>query len=345
MLRLLVDAVSALRSSLRARPDLVLENLALRQQLATLALRRRPTLRPADRAFWVLLRRFWPPWRSVLVVVQPDTVVGWHRAGFRLYWAWLSRRRTGGRPRLPGDVRALVRRMATETSWGAPRIHGELLRLGFVVSERSVSRFLSSLPRPRHRGPSWTTFLRTHRDALAAMDLLTVPTATLRLLYVLVVVRHGRREAVHCAVTDRPTAAWVAQQLREAFPFESAPRLLVHDRDAVFGDAVASSLRSMGVTPIRTSFRSPWQNGVAERFIGSVRREPLDHVIVLGEEQLRRLMRRYVAYYNEDRTHLAIGKDAPLGRPVELQPGLGARVVSLPRAGGLHRRYVWRRAA
>jgi transposase InsO family protein len=345
MLRLLVAAASTLRSSFQARHDLVLENLALRQQLATLAARRRPALRPVDRAFWVILRRVWAPWRSVLIVVEPDTVVRWHRAGFRLYWAWLSRRRTGGRPRLPRDVRALVQRMATENTWGAPRIHGELLRLGFAVSERSVSRFLSSLPRPRRRGPSWTTFLRTHREALAAMDLLTVPTATFRLLYVLVVVHHGRREAVHCAVTDRPTAAWVAQQLREAFPFDSAPRMLVHDRDAVFGEAVASSLRSMGITPIQTTFRSPWQNGVAERFIGSVRRELLDHVIVLGEEQLRRLMRQYVEYYNEDRTHLAIGKDAPRGRPVEPCLGSGARVVALPRVGGLHRRYAWRRAA
>jgi hypothetical protein len=183
------------------------ENLALRQQLATLAVRRRPSLRPVDRAFWVILRRVWAPWRSVLVIVEPDTVVRWHRAGFRLDWAWLSRRRTAGRPRLADEVRTLVRRMATETSWGAPRIHGELLRLGLVVSERSVSRFLSRLPRPRHRGPSWTTFLRAHRDAIAAMDLLTVPTTTFRLLYVLVVVHHGRREAVHCAVTDRPQGA------------------------------------------------------------------------------------------------------------------------------------------
>lgn len=345
MLRLLVAAAAALRSSFRARHDLLLENLALRQQLATLVPRRRRSLRRADRAFWVVLRRVWAHWRTVLVIVEPDTVVRWHRAGFRLYWARLSRRRTSGRPGLPKEVRALVRRMAAETTWGAPRIHGELLRLGVSVSERSVSRFLSGLPGPRRRGPSWATFLRMHRDSLAAMDLLTVPTATFRLLYVLVVVHHGRREAVHCAVTARPTAAWVAQQLREAFPFDSAPRMLVHDRDGVFGEAVASSLRSMGITPIRTSYRSPWQNGVAERFIGTVRRELLDHVIVLGEAQLRRLLRRYVDYYNDDRTHLAIAKDAPLGRPVDLQPDTDARVVSSPRAGGLHRRYAWRRAA
>jgi transposase InsO family protein len=177
------------------------------------------------------------------------------------------------------------------------------------------------------------------------MDLFTVPTATFRLLYVLVVIRHGRREVVHCGVTDHPTASWVAQQLRETFPFESAPRYLLHDRDAAFSGTVCATLRTMGVEPVRTSFRSPWQNGVVERFIGTVRRELLDYVIVLGEGHLRALLEEFIRYYHQDRTHLGIVKETPSGRPVESQPSLSATIVSLPRVGGLHRRYSWRRAA
>jgi putative transposase len=203
--------------------------------------------------------------------------------------SWLAHRgRTAGRPPLPRAILDLIRRMAAETTWGAPRIHGELLRLGFAVSERTVSRFLHRLPRPTRPGRrTWSTFLRNHRAGLAAMDLFTVPTATFRLLVVLVVIRHDRREVVRCAVTSHPTAAWVAQQLREAFPFESAPSYLLHDRDAAFSQEVRGTLRSMGVEPVRTGFRSPWQNGVVERFIGTVRRELLDYVIVLGEGHLR----------------------------------------------------------
>jgi putative transposase len=347
MLRLLVALAPAFRSAMRSRRDLLPKNLALRQQLATFVAKRRPRIRPADRVFWVLLSRAWTSWTSTLAIVEPGTVIRWHRAGFRAYWAWLAHRgRTGGRPPLPREILDLIRRMAAETTWGAPRIHGELLRLGFAVSERTVSRFLRRIPRPTRPGrQTWSTFLRNHRAGLAAMDLFTVPTATFRLLIVLVVIRHGRREVVRCAVTGHPTAAWIAQQLREAFPFESAPRYLLHDRDAAFSGEVRATLRSMGVEPVRTSFRSPWQNGVVERFISTVRHELLDHVIVLGESHLRGLLEEFSGYYHEDRTHLGIGKDTPHGRPVDTRSARSATVVSLPRVGGLHRRYAWRRAA
>jgi putative transposase len=264
MLRLLVALLPTLRSAMRSRRDLVVENLALRQQLVTLAARRHPDIRPADRVFWILLRRFWSGWAESLTIVRPDTVVRWHRAGFRIYWNWLSKRGTrSGRPPLPLEVRALIRRMATENSWGAPCIHGELLRLGFDVSERSVSRYLRTLPRTPRANPTWTTFLRNHRDGIAAMDFFSVPTALFRVLHVFLVVRHARRDVVRCAVTACPTAAWVAQQLREAFPFDSAPRFMIFDRDAIFSAGVAATLRSMQVEPTRTSHRSPWQNGLA----------------------------------------------------------------------------------
>jgi putative transposase len=346
MLRLFLALLPTFRSALRSRRDLVIENLALRQQLATLASRRHSVIRPADRLFWILLRRLWSGWAERLAIVQPDTVVRWHRAGFRIYWNWLSRRgvRTGAPP-LPAEVRALIRRMATENAWGAPRIHGELLRLGFNVSERSVSRYLRALPRDPRAGQTWTTFLRNHRDGIAAMDFFSVPTVTFRVLQVLLVIRHGRRDVARCAVTAIPTAGWVAQQLREAFPFDSAPRFMIFDRGAIFSAGVTAALRSLQVEPTRTSYRSPWQNGVAERFVATVRRELLDHVIVLNERHLRQLIGSFVAYYNQDRTHLGVGKDSPYGRSVEQRPGATSNVVSLPRVGGLHHRYAWRQAA
>jgi putative transposase len=347
MLRLLLALLPTLRSALRSRRDLVLENLALRQQLATLASRRHPDIRAADRIFWILLRRLWSGWAESLAIVRPDTVVRWHRASFRISWNWLSRRgQHSVRPPLPREVRALIRRMATENSWGAPRIHGELLCLGFEVSERSVSRYLRSLPRAPRAGQIWTTFLRNHRNGIAAMDFFSVPTVTFRALHVLFVIRHGRREVVRCAVTTSPTAGWVAQQLREAFPYESAPRFMIFDRGAIFLAAVMAILRSMKVEPTRTSFRSPWQNGVAERFVATVRRELLDHVIILNEHHLRRLLDSFIDRYNEDRTHLGLSRDSPLGRPVEKRlAGATSSVVSLPRVGGLHHRYAWRQAA
>jgi putative transposase len=347
MLRLLVALLPTLRSAMRSRRDLVIENLALRQQLGTLASRRHPDIRAADRVFWILLRGLWSGWAESLAIVRPDTVVRWHRAGFHIYWYWLSRRGPrSGRPPLPREVRALIRRMATENSWGAPRIHGELQCLGFEVSERSVSRYLRSLPRAPRAGQTWTTFLRNHRNGIAAMDFSSVPTATFRVFQVLFIIRHGRRDMVRCAVTTTPTAGWVAQHLRDAFPFETAPRFMIFDRGTIFSVWVMATIRSMKIGPTRTSFRSPWQNGVAERFVATVRRELLDHVIVLYEHHLRRLLDSFIDHYNQDRTHLGLSKDSPLGRPVEQRPaGATSSVVSLPRVGGLHHRYAWRQAA
>lgn len=333
-------------SAFRSRRDLLLENLALRQQLATLMPRRRPLIRPADRAFWVDLRRLWSGWADALVIVKPETVIHWHRAGFRLYWRWLSSRgKRGGRPAVAREVRDLIRRMATENLWGAPRIHGELLRLGFMVSERSVSRYLRTLlPRPERR-QSWMTFLRNHREVIAAMDFFTVPTATFRIFYVLFVIRHPRREILHLNLTTHPTASWVKQQLREAFPFHTAVKYLVFDRDSIFSAELVTVLRSMGLQPTRISYRSPWQNGVAERFVGTLRRELLDHTIVLNDWHLRRLLFAFVEYYHEDRTHLGLCKDTPLGRPTEPRAEIPTAVVAHPRVGGLHHRYSWRAAA
>jgi putative transposase len=334
-----------LRALGRSRSDLLLENVALRQQVNTLIQTKPlPRLQPEERVVWLALRRTWSRWQDALLLVQPETVVAWHRKAFRRYWT--ARSRGPGRPRLDPEVRKLILRMACENpTWGAPGIHGELAKLGFNVAERSVSRYLPRIRPGRRTIRQWGTFLRNHREALAAMDFFTVPTATFRVLMVWFLIHHGRRKIVHFDITEHPTAPWVMQQLRESFPYDSAPSYLVLDRDSIFSQSVVSTIQAMGIEPKRIAARSPWQNGVAERWVGSCRRELLDRVVVLNERHLRRLLRDYVDYYARDRCHLALDKDAPEMRPVQGRPSARARVVAHRRLGGLHHRYAWRDAA
>jgi putative transposase len=334
--------LAAARVYLRSRTDTALEVLALRQQVAVLKRRRpRPPLNRLDRLFWTVLRESWARWQDVLVIVKPDTVVGWHRAGFRLYWRWRSRPRVG-RPRITEEIRVLIRRLAQENpDWGAPKIHGELQKLGFIVTERTVARYLQRVQRRGEPGKRWLAFLRNHREAIVAFDLFTVPTATFRVLYCFFVIEHGRRRILHFNVTRHPSADWVVQQLREAFPDAAPYRYAIFDRDSIFDADVVAFLKATGLKPKRTSVQAPWQNGTAERWIGSCRREILEHAIALNEAHLRRLIREYVAYYHEDRVHDSLGKDTPEHRPVEPKPTANATVVSLSRLGGLHHRYAW----
>jgi putative transposase len=239
------------------------------------------------------------------------------------------------------EVRALIFRMAAENpTWGAPRMHGELLKLGFRLSETTVSRWVRRVPRNPDTAQRWLTFLRNHREAIAAMDFFTVPTLTFGVLYCFFVIGHDRRKILRFNVTRNPNALWIVQQMREAWSYAPAHRFLLFDRDTKFGHDVISSARDMGSQPMRTAFRSPWQNGVAERWVGSCRRDILDHVIVLNERHLKRLMSEYVRYYHEDRTHLGLAKDTPAGRPVAIRTTVGKRTYSFPRLGGLHHRYV-----
>jgi putative transposase len=323
----------------RSRRSLLLENLALRQQLAVLKRRHpRPGLSPFDKLFWVVVRRFWSGWKEAQVVVTPETVVRWHRVGFRLYWRLISRVRAQvGRTQTPKEVRDLIFRMVVENpTWGAPRIHGELLMLGFDLSERTISRWMKRAPRDPEPAKRWLTFLRNHREAIAAMDFFTVPTITFGVLYWFFVISHDRRRILHFNVTKPPTSSWIIQQLREAFPFESASRFLIFDRDGEYGLEVPVAVRSLKISPVRTSFESPWQNGVAERWVESCRRDLLDHIIAFNEQHLKRLLCEYIRYYHEDRTHLGLGKGTPNYRTRATASG---RVLSLPRLGGLHHRY------
>jgi hypothetical protein len=329
----------ALLRVFRSRRSLFLENLALRQQLTVLKRHHpRPKLSRIDKLFWIIARQFWSAWKEALIVVTPETVVRWHRAGFRFYWRLISwGRKPAGRRRLAKEVRELIFRMVAENpTWGAPRIHGELLMLGFDVSERTISRWMKRAPRDPEPAKRWLAFLHNHREAIAAMDFFTVPTITFGVIYCFFVISHDRRRILHFNVTRHPTSLWTVQQLREAFPFGSAPRFLIFDRDGKFGLEVPAVVRSLKMRPVRTSFKSPWQNGVAERWVESCRRDLLDHIIAVNEGHLKRLLSDYVHYYHEDRTHLGLEKGTPNCRTGSKASG---RVLSLPRLGGLHHRY------
>jgi transposase InsO family protein len=272
----------------------------------------------------------------MLHALHPDTVVRWHREGFRRYWRWKSRRRGRGRPPVDKEIRKLIREMqSANVGWGAPRIHGELLKLGIEISQATVSKYMEHQRKPPSQ--TWRTFIDNHITDLASIDFFTVPTATFRILYVFLVLSHDRRRIVHFNVTVHPTAQWTAQQLVEAFPFDTAPRYLLRDRDGVYGETVRRRINSLDIKDVITAPRSPWQNPFVERVIGSIRRDCLNHVIVFNEPHLRRILRAYFSYYHTSRTHLSLNKDPPETRVVE-PPELG-NIVAFPRVGGLHHRY------
>jgi transposase InsO family protein len=325
----------------RGHHAVVLENLALRQQLAIYKrTKKRPRLVGRDRWFWIALSAMWNEWRRPLFVVHPDTVVRWQRERFRRYWAQLSKKlRRPGRPPISRQVRELIRTMAcTNPLWRAPRIHGELRKLGIEVSERTVSRVLRTVKRPPSQ--TWKTFLQNHIGEIVAIDFFTVPTIRLRVLFVFLVLEHQRRKILHFGVTEHPSAEWAGQQVVEALTEQGAKRYLVRDRDATYGHEFRRRIQSLGMKEVISAPRSPWQNAFAERIIGSIRRECLDHVVVLSQRHLRKLLKSYFTYYHRSRTHLALAKDAPESREIMSR----GEIVAIPQVGGLHRRYE-RRAA
>jgi putative transposase len=341
-----VPTISALLATLlvsfRSRTALQVEILALRHQLGVLQRSvKRPKLTPADRLLWAWLSAVWKEWRSGIFIVKAATVIGWHRKGFRLFWTWKIRCGKPGRPRVPHEIRELIRTMSRENPiWGAPRIHGELLKLGIDIGETSVSKYLI-----RRRGPpsqTWKTFLKNHVKSMVSVDFFTVPTLRFQVLYVFLVLAHERRRILHFAVTAHPTAEWSVQQLREAFPWDTAPRYLLRDRDRIFGKEFVDQVKAMGIKQVLSVPRSPWQRAYVERVIGTIRRECLDHVIVFNERSLYRYLRDFLDYYHRSRTHLGLQKDTPESRPT--QSAQAGRVISIPEVGGLHHRYE-RRAA
>ena len=308
-----------------------LENLALRHQLHVLRRQRPGRLRLFT--FDRLLYRLWPRCLEAMVLVKPATVIQWHRQGFRLFWRWRSR---SGRPSVDREVRDLIRQMSgANPLWGAPRIHGELLKLGIEVSQATVAKYMV-----RRRGapsPTWRSFLRNQAEGIAAIDMFVVASASFRLLYVMIILAYDRRKIVRTAVTEHPTAAWLSRQVTEGFPWDTAPRYLLRDRDASYGSEFCNRIEAMGITQVVTAPRSPWQNAYVERVIGSIRRECLDHVVIFNERHLHRVLSSYLDYYHRTRTHLSLGKDCPHSRPI--QPPRVGRVVAIPKVGGLHHRY------
>src|ERR1700674_136423 len=336
MIGLLCFVVAVLASAFKSKIRLEAENATLRHQLVVLRrkVKGRAHLTNNDRWFLVQMYRWFPLILEVVTIVRPETLVHWHRAGFRRFWRWKSNSR-GGRPRIEIELRALIRQISTENQlWGAPRIHGELLKLGFSVAQSTVAKYMLKRRGPPSQG--WRTFLRSHAPDIAAMNLFVVPTIGFRMLYGFVIIRLDRRDLVWISVTTRPTAERVARQITEAFPCDMAPRYMIRDRDRIYGIVVTRRLRAMGIRDKPTAPASPWQNGFAERLIGSIRRECLDHVIVLGEAHLRRILKNYAAYYNGVRTHRFLQKDAPVSRPVHAS---GA-IISDAILGGIHHQYV-----
>ena len=326
-----------IRAFLISRLSLAAEILALRQQVAVYKHTvKRPKLRTRDRVFWVWLSRLWSNWRSVLAIVQPETVIQWHRQGFKLYWRWKSRARKSGRPPIEREIRDLIRRMSRENpTWGAPRIVSELALLGHAVAEQTVSKYMVRTRKPP--SPTWRTFLDNHVPDIAACDFFTIPTVTFRVLYVFIVLRHDRRQVVHFNVTDQPYAEWTAQQISNAFPYEEAPRFLIRDRDGIYGDCFTTRVESMGIEEVPIAPRSPWQNPYCERVIGSIRLECLDHMIILNEDHLRRILKSYFQYYHNSRAHLSLDRNSP--SPREVEPPSQGKVISIRQVGGLHHRY------
>jgi len=336
MIALIRFVLAVLASPFKSKSRLEAENAVLRHQLIVLRrkLKGQARLTNNDRWFFVWMYRWFPTILKVVTIVQPETLVRWHRAGFRRHWRWKSRSR-GGRPQIDLELRTLIRQMSMENLlWGAPRIHGELLKLGFSVAQSTVATYM--VKRRGSPGQGWRAFLRNHAPDIAAMDLFVVPTIGFKLLYGFVIVRIHRRDLVWINVTANPTAEWVARQITEAFPWDGAARYMIRDRDRIYGTVVTRRLRAMGIRDKPIAPASPWQNGFAERLIGSIRRECLDHIIVFGEAHLRRILISYAAYYNSVRTHRSLHKDAPIFRPIQ-RIGI---IRSHPILGGLHHHYM-----
>jgi transposase InsO family protein len=326
------------RGPLAGRAALMAENLALRHQLAGLQRSvKRAKLRKRHRMLWVWLSRLWKGWRSALVIVQPATMIRWDRQGFKLYWRRKSRQGKPGRPQVDREIRNVIRRMSREkATWGARRILSELLLLGHKVAESTVAKYMVRQPKPPSQ--TWRTFLENHAGQIAAVDFFTVPTVTFRVLYVFLVLRHDRRHVVHFNVTTPPTPQWTARQIVEAFPFEKAPRFLLRDRDGIHGQDFRDRIEHMGIEEVLIAFRSPWQSPYVERLVGSIRRESLDHVIVLNEDHLRNILAEYFRYYHEARAHLSLERNSPIPRVV--CPPEQGKVVAQAYLGGLHHCYT-----
>lgn len=324
-------------TTLRSRLSLQFEIVALRHQIMVYKRSApRPRIKRGDRIFWSWIARHWSGWRTAVVIVQPATVIAWQRKRFRDHWAELSNRGKPGRPPVSKEIIDLIRKMSeANVGWGSPRIVGELRKLRSGVAKSTVEKYRVRSRKPP--SPTWKSFLNNHAKDMVSIDFLVVPTLRFKMLYVLVILSHHRRKVVHFNVTEHPTAHWTGQQIIEAFPFDLAPKYLIRDRDGIYGIKFRKRIRSMGIEEVLTAPRSPWQNAFVERMIGSIRRDCLDHIVILNERHLKRIRTTYFGYYHRWRTHLSLEMDSPSSRPVQLT-GSG-NVVQFPELGGLHHHY------
>ncbi|HUS71587.1 MAG TPA: integrase core domain-containing protein [Sedimentisphaerales bacterium] len=325
-----------LRLIFRSKQDIVLENLALRQQLAVQQRSiKRPKIKNTDRIFWVWLSRIWNDWRSALIIVKPPTVIGWHKKGFKLYWKRKSRR--VGRPNIDWELIKLIRRMQKENPlWSPQRIQGELAILGYSVCDNTVAKYMRKPKTDPGKIQRWLTFLRNHAKYTVGIDFLVVRTISFKALYVFVAISHDRRKILHFAVTANPHSQWAIQQLRETFAFDETTKYVIRDNDGIYSPEFKRAIRRFGLKDTPTAPRSPWQNPFCERVIGTLRRECLDHMIILSEKHLYNVLHKYIfEYYNVSRTHMSLDKDSPEHRPIQKD----GKIVSKPILGGLHHVY------
>ena len=315
----------------KTKTQLQLEIIFLRKQLEILnRSNNKIWIKNRDRLFFTFIKSIFSNWKSSLIIIKPETVIKWHRKGFQLYWIWKSKRK--GRPRIETEIIQLIKQMAEDNpQWGIPRIHGEVLKLEFDISESTVQKYVPKT-NDRTSGQRWKTFLKNHASEIISIDFLTVPTINYKLLYVLVFLSHQRRKIIHFNVTAHPTSEWSTQQLRNALQEFDIPKFLIRDRDTKFGYLFSQSVSDFGINEIVTAYRSPWQNGYCERVIGSIRKEFLDHIIVINENHLRKLLKEYFHYYNFQRTHLGLGKDSPVSRSVQIV----GKIERIPFANGLN---------
>jgi putative transposase len=348
--KLICFQLMIIKSLFNKKSALVFENLMLKQQLGMFIVKEmKPEISDSDRSFLVALKDVFSKWKNFIIVVKPETVIEWQKRRFRSYWRMISKRKNPGRKRISREIISLIKLMKTENNWGASRIYSELLKLGFTeknLSQSTVARYLKKFrlydPDSR-KAQSWKTFLHNHKDEILAMDFFTVPTVTFKIQYVFFIIHHGTRKIIHANVTEHPSTQWVVQQFREGFDFEHSFKYLIHDRDSIFS-GMKDILPGFGIQSVRTSFKSPWQNGIAERFVLTAKTELIHNVIVFNQRHLQRLMKEYIDYYNNDRCHLAIGRDSPNGRKILKKPKNG-KVESIPKLGGLVHRYEWRKTA
>jgi hypothetical protein len=324
-------------SRFRSHQSLRLENMALRHQLAVYQHTvKRPKRRPWDRLFWVWLSRLWPAWQKALAFVQPRTVIAWQKKRFRDYWRQLIRSGRPGRPTIAKNVIDLIQDMwRSNPMWGSPRIVGELRKLGLNVATSTVEKYRPRVHKPP--SPTWKAFLNNHVADIVACDFFTVPTATFHVLFVFILLAHERWRIVHFNITEHPTAPWTAQHIVEAFPWDTAPRYLLRDRDAIDSMAFSERIKNMGIEHVKIAPRSPWQNPDCEWVIGSIRRDVLNHVIVLNEWHLKRVLAASIAYDYRLRTPLSLEMDCPHPRAIE--PPATGRGIARPEVGGLHHHY------